>query len=171
MLRSSQRPILPNTEDRTISIPGRHGAWDFGADLAPKQFDLDCAFIGLRNSRELQTAVDRLARHLVDERGNPRTMRLTFDHMPGKYYMARYSGQLPIERAVGQGGFTLPLVAYDPFAYANDERIYEDVIKVSPYTSNVESNGNVRTSPIIVLTNEGSTTITNFKITNEYRLE
>jgi predicted phage tail component-like protein len=170
MLRQSQRPVLPGTVERTMQIPGRHGAWDFGADLGPRLFNLEVAFVE-RNAAELQRRVSELAAFLVDSYGRPITRELKFSVQPDRVFYARYSGSLPIERVAGLGRFTLPLITHDPFAYSAEERLYETVITESPYAQVIESVGTIRTSSVIILTNEGTETITGFKITNEYRLE
>jgi len=126
MLRESQRPILPGTMDKTIHIPGRHGAWDFGAELDARTFELECAFV-TKNRVELQQRITALAAHLVDSYGRPRKLELRFDVQPDRYWIVRYAGRLPVERVAGLGRFTLPLVAYDPFAYSvvtNDEVVW-----------------------------------------------
>jgi len=123
MLRQSQRPVLPGTTDRTLQIPGKHGAWDFGAELGPRLFNIEVAFVE-QNAAALQRKVSELAAFLVDAYGRPRTMELIFTIQPDRKYFVRYSGSLPIERISGLGRFTLPLIAYDPFAYSlvpNDE--------------------------------------------------
>lgn len=117
--RKSQRPVLPGTVDTTVSIPGMHGAYDFGANLRPRPIELECAFI-TRNAHELQQRISEFAAHLLDGDGRPRTMTLIFSLTPDRYFMVRYSGNLPIERISGLGTFTLPLVAYDPFSYQTD---------------------------------------------------
>jgi predicted phage tail component-like protein len=170
MLRSSQRPVLPGTVDRTLAIPGRHGAWDFGADLAARRFDLECALIA-DDVASREAAISALAAHLVDSTGRPRELDLIFDNVPDRKYRVRYSGTLPIDRLANTGRFTLPLVAFDPFATGLQEQLVEEVVSESPHMIQLTTDGNVRTSPVIVLSNEGATTITNFKITNEYRLE
>lgn len=114
MLSTSRRPILPPTVDRTLAIPGRNGAWDFGADVGPRQLNLDCATIN-RDARNLQLAVESLAALLVDGYGKPRTLQLIFDLRPDRYYLVRYVGNLDIDRIIGLGRFTIPLVAFDPF--------------------------------------------------------
>lgn len=58
--RNSQRPILSSTVDNTVTVPGMHGAYDFGATMGPKSFELECAFI-TRNHIELQQRVSALA--------------------------------------------------------------------------------------------------------------
>ncbi|MOA29353.1 Phage tail protein [compost metagenome] len=98
-------------------------------------------------------------------------MRLRFRERPGQYFTVRLVGEFEVERIAGTGIFSLPFTAFDPFAYADQEHIYEELVTTSPKQTNVETIGNIRTSPVIVLTNEGATTITRFKIVNEYRLE
>lgn len=167
---TSRRPGLPATVDRTLTIPGRHGQYDFGAELDTRRFVFDCAFI-MRNAAELQQKVMELSRFLVDSFGRPRTMKLRLRERPGQHFTVRYVGSFDIERIIGTGLFSLPFVAFDPFAYADHEQLIEEIVTDSPYTQTVSVMGNVRTSPVIVLTNEGEETITSFKITNEYKLE
>lgn len=127
MLRQSQRPVLPGTSDITLQIPGKHGAWDFGADLGPRLFNLELAFVEYR-AAALQQKVSELAAFLVDAYGRPRTMELVFTIQPERIYLVRYSGSMPIERISGLGRFTLPLIAYDPFAYMDTDPILDSDI-------------------------------------------
>lgn len=165
MLRQSQRPVLPGTVDRTMQIAGRHGAWDFGADLQPRLFNLECAFI-TNNSVELQQKISELAGFLMDFTGRPRSLSLYFLTQPDRTYTVRYSGTLPIDRVAGLGRFTLPLVAYDPFAYGS-EKVLEETFASNPFEVEVDSDGTVDTPPIIMLRNLGGSTITSFSITSE----
>ncbi len=169
VLRGSVRPILPDTRDRTLVIPGRNGSWDFGSDMEPRYFNLDCQFV-TRSASDLQYAVETLARLLVDTYGKPKSIELVFAVHSDRVYTVRYSGSLPIERLVGMGRFNLPLIAFDPYAYGT-EQVFEDVITTEPYQTTILSEGEIRTEPVIVLVNEGSTTINYFKIVNEYKLE
>ncbi|MEK4141151.1 distal tail protein Dit [Paenibacillus sp. FSL M7-0547] len=115
--RKTERPILSSTVDRVATVPYMHGAYDFGADLGPKPFNIECAFVA-RNSIQLQERVSTLAAYLLDGFGRPRTMPLIFTAQPDRRYMVRYSGSMPIDRVAGLGPFILPLIAYDPFAYS-----------------------------------------------------
>lgn len=120
---TSKRPGLPSTVDRTLSIAGRHGIYDFGADLNSRLFVYDCAVI-TRNYKELQRVVQGIAAHLVDRHGRPRLMRLKVAERPNQYFNVRYYGAFDIQRIMGTGLFSLPLIAADPFAYSevtNDE--------------------------------------------------
>lgn len=115
----TQRPILSSTVDTIVTVPGMHGAYDFGATMGPRQFELECAFIA-RNHLELQQRVSALAAFLLDGNGKPRTMPIIFANQPDRQYMVRYVGDLAIERIVGLGTFTLPFTAYDPWAYSKE---------------------------------------------------
>lgn len=167
--RTTSRPALPPTVDRVLDIPGRHGAWDFGADLRPRQFLLECVFL-TRDALELQKKLSELARFLVDTYGRPRNIRLRFRERPNQTFTVRFAGSFDVDRIFGTGVFSLPLVAYDPFAYG-PEQVFETTITTSPYMISVRSNGDVRTPPVIVLVNNGTETITEIRITNEYLLE
>lgn len=114
VLRETARPGLPSTRDRVLTIPGRNGAWDFGADMEPRSFSLECAFL-TRRSTELQQSIETLASLLVDAYGRPKTVELVFSSRPDRSYRVRYSGSLPIQRVAGLGKFSLPMVAFDPY--------------------------------------------------------
>ncbi|MNR93709.1 Phage tail protein [compost metagenome] len=169
VLRSTNRPGLPGTVDRTLSIPGRNGMWDYGADMGARSFIIDCAFI-TQNSFELQNAVANLSAHLIDSYGKPRTLELKFRERPNQTFAVRFMGSLDVERIVGLGTFTIPLTAFDPFAYG-PEQLQELSITSSPTIINIQSAGNVRTTPEIIITNQGANTLRSFKISNEYVIE
>lgn len=170
VFRRTQRPILSSTVDTIVTVPGMHGAYDFGATMGPKQFELECAFFA-KNHIELQQRVSALAAFLLDGDGRPRTMSIIFANQPDRQYMVRYSGDLQIDRISGLGTFTLPFTAFDPFAYSTynsteinvdslivvDSDIYVDT---SGYTYTVTGNqgitvynyGNQNAQPIIEIT-------------------
>lgn len=115
MTKDSDRPIAPATVDRFLSIPGRNGLLDFGADVGARYFNLDCRVI-TRNYLELQEVIERIASALLDGYGRPKTVKIVLDSRPDRYYLVRYSGSLSIDRLFGLGSFILPLVAVDPYA-------------------------------------------------------
>jgi len=132
VFRKTQRPILSSTVDNIVTVPGMHGAYDFGATMGPKPFELECAFI-TRNHIELQQRVSALAAFLLDGDGRPRTMPIVFANQPDRHYMVRYVGSLDIDRIGGLGVFNLPFTAYDPFAYSK-ESTYDLLTWETDYT-------------------------------------
>lgn len=118
---------FPETRDLTVPIPGRPGAYDFGAELGSKPFNFPMVFIDGLSTNDLQHKKRDFLRVLLDSYGRPRTFKLQKEYEKGKYYLARYSGNLSIQRLVNYGQFVLPLMAYDPIAYSvstNDQVIW-----------------------------------------------
>lgn len=111
-------PILPETRDRTIEIPKRDGAYDFGADMGPRRFSIPLVWKDETSKANLQSKIRTFASFLVDTSGKPRNIVLRFDDEIEKYYTVRYAGNLPIQRLLKYGFFDLPMVAFDPSAYA-----------------------------------------------------
>lgn len=179
VLEESKEPLLPSTRDIGVTIPGKHGQYDFGADLTERAFSYSCAFVSdgtnydVPSAAGLQQRVRTLARHLTDSYGRPRTLELRRAFEPDKFYLVRYAGSASLERLIYNsiGMFELELVAFDPFAYSVQEHITEQTITASPTTLLIESLGNIRSDAVITLTNTGLSTLTSFKITNEYQIE
>lgn len=118
LLRDHQNPAAPSTRDSVMAIPGMHGAYDFGASLGVREFRLP-VHIKLKDEYEtLSSAIRKVMAVFIDPHGKPKTVKLIFDYEPDKYYMVRYSGNIPINRLFSIGKFELPLIAYDPFAYS-----------------------------------------------------
>lgn len=178
VLEESEDGLLPATVDHTLQISGRHGLYDFGAELGAKVFTFKCAFVSdgtnydAPSAAELQRRIRSLATHLLDSYGRPKTVNLIRDIEPNLTYRVRLSGDADLQRIIygSAGFFTLPLVAFDPFARGPEE-IEEFHITDSPQQLTLQSYGNVRTEPVIVLRNVGDNPIHGFTITNEYILE
>ncbi|MGY6314135.1 distal tail protein Dit [Bacillus cereus] len=138
LLRNHQNPAAPSTRDSIMAIPGMHGAYDFGASLGVREFRLP-VHLKVKNEYEtLSSAIRKVMAVFIDPYGKPKTVKLIFDYEPDKYYMVRYSGNIPINRLFSMGKFELPLTAYDPHAYSvlestNDIR-WQDMI---PWMSDI----------------------------------
>jgi phage-related protein len=122
----------PATRDKSLVIPGKHGAWDFGADMDIIQFNFPMAF-NEEDRIAVQSRIRAFTAFLFDAYGRPRTFKLIFDYEPDKFYMVRYSGQMKPERLFGLGTFDLPLTAFDPIAkyvVPSDEIIMDSDIPI-----------------------------------------
>lgn len=166
LLSGYSEPIAPKTIDKTVRIAGRHGEYDFGADLGARLFKLKCEFVDATTRAALQTAVRALAAHLVDSEGNPRDLALSFDKEPAKFYTVRLQGALDIKRIIAHGTFTLRLYAADPFAYGAEEEV-EETVTTSPKEIAVTNDGTVATPPTITVKNNGGNTINGLTFTRE----
>lgn len=164
LLRGHDHPILPRTDDRIVNVSGRHGGWDFGADLRVREFALPLEFVACANRQKLQERIRQFAAFLVQPDGSPRTMRLTFDTEPELFYNVRYSGRLPVQRLMEAGRFTLPLVAVEPWAQAVEETVVQATVTQSPQEIPLEVGGTVATPAVIVVKNTGTGTITSLTI-------
>jgi predicted phage tail component-like protein len=109
---------FPSTRDKTITIPGRYGEYDLGAELGPRPFSIQLRARKELSMYDLQRRIRQFTKALLDPYGRPKTVKLVFNYEPDKFYYVRYSGSMPIQRLVRFAEFSLPLVAYDPFAYA-----------------------------------------------------
>jgi len=156
----SDEPVAPKTRDKTVTIPGRSGKWDFGADVRERQFVLKCQFVNCTTQAELAAAIRTLSDLLFDDDGQPTDLSLVFTKEPTKTYTVRYSGRLPIKRIVAGevGTFDLPLTAYDPHAYSAEVTDSKSITTVPDYIS-VTNSGNVKTPCVITITNNGATDI------------
>lgn len=108
----SQEPILPPTIDYTTRVPGRNGEYDYGADMGPRPFDLECKFQRLSH-RDLKVKIREFVELFIDTRGRPKTVKLRFGDEMDKFYMVRVSGSIPLSRLAGLPSFTLPLIAIE----------------------------------------------------------
>jgi predicted phage tail component-like protein len=118
LMSPATHPMAPQTEDITLQVPGRDGLYYFGSKFGERRFSFPCGMVWELNEVDLQRRLREFTAFLLDTKGKPREMRLTFDYEPEKYYLVKYSGQLSPERFYSLGTFALPLTAFDPYAYA-----------------------------------------------------
>ncbi|MGI8363066.1 phage tail domain-containing protein [Bacillus cereus] len=118
LLPGFQHPAAPPIRDYTVSIPGRPGAYYFGSDIDPMEFNLPLIIKPQENRFELAAAIRKMVAAFIDPHGKPKEVKMIYDYEPDKYYLVQYSGSLPIDRYFSLGKFELPLIAYNPHAYS-----------------------------------------------------
>lgn len=146
MLRDNDWQALPPTRERSIEIPGRSGRYYVGMDMGVRQFNLECEFYKAANRAALETHIRTLTDHLLDDQGRSKELTLKFDDDESREYKVRYIGTLNIRKLVNTGVFTIPLVAYDPYAYGSEVTI--DLGN----TGEEENEGDVTAYPFITVT-------------------
>lgn len=117
VLISSEEPALPSMRNISVSVPGRHGAYDFGAYLEPREFTLNVVF-PRQSYTDLKRQIREFNRRFIDIYGRPKTVKLRFGDEVDKFYYVRLTDGVPVERAAERGFLSLKLVAYDPYAYS-----------------------------------------------------
>ncbi|KZD41592.1 distal tail protein Dit [Bacillus cereus] len=127
LLPGFQHPAAPPIRDYTVSIPGRPGAYYFGSDIDPLEFNLPLIIKPKEDRFELAAAIRKMVAVFIDPYGKPKVVKIIYDYEPDRYYLAQYSGSLPIDRYFRMGKFELPLISYDPYAHSTVEST-EDVL-------------------------------------------
>ena len=117
VLLNSDEPALPALRNTVVNVPGRHGAYDFGAYLEPREFTLNCVF-PRQSYTDLKRHIRELNQLFIDEYGRPKTVKLRFGDEVDKYYNVRLTGGIPVERAAERGFISVKLTAFDPYAYS-----------------------------------------------------
>lgn len=114
-LKDHYHPATPEMRNRTMTIPGMPGEWDFGSEWGSRPFSLPFALIDY-DRYELQRKLRAFVAFLMDAYGKPREIKLSFDYEPDKYYSVKVNGRVDVERAIFSGQLELPLVAHKPYA-------------------------------------------------------
>ena len=92
------RPILADTRNRLLTIPGRDGAYDQGRDL--EQLTIPCEFV-LRG--DSPTELRQYARAVAGWLNVRDAKELIFSDEPNLRYMARPTGPVDMEQIVSAG--------------------------------------------------------------------
>ncbi|WP_121605301.1 distal tail protein Dit [Virgibacillus sp. Bac332] len=119
LLQDSDETALPQVRDNTVTIPGRHGAYSFDSYLEPRQFFEYILIPTQATLNDVQKIVRKVSTLLLDQYGKPKEVKLVFDYEPDKFYKAKFSGFISINRIAKAGIFPIPFKAYDPYAYSN----------------------------------------------------
>jgi len=164
LLPEFDAPVLPNTRERYVEIPGRQGRWEFTGDLAARKIVLPCAAIAATRAA-LAAVVRTLTTALLDSDGRPKDVDLIFLDEPTLTYTVRYAGTINIKRLVGGtvGYFPITFVASDPYAYGAEDTDTNNITAAYQEVAIVNA-GDYKTPPTITITNNGLTDITGLSL-------
>jgi predicted phage tail component-like protein len=110
-------PMTPTIENKTLSIPGRYGLYDFGTEIRERELNIPLVIIE-KNNMNIQYKLREFITFLFDVYGRPRNIKMTLDYEPDKYYTVRCNSQINIKRAIQTGQFNVSFIACDPFSYS-----------------------------------------------------
>lgn len=111
-------PMTPVFENKTLFIPGRPGAWDFGSEIKEKHFSFPLK-IDERFYSDIQQKLTKFNEFLFDSYGFPRKIKMALDYQPERFYYVKLAGQIVPKWLEEELVFELPLIAQDPFSYAD----------------------------------------------------
>jgi predicted phage tail component-like protein len=113
---------VPALRNNYVEIPGKTGVYDFGSTSAERVIEAQCSVFPQKDSAALTKILDEMAEWLNPDKG---VKQLVFSDMPDRYYMARLSDAVNVERLIRSAGtFTLKFVCPDPHAYAVTDEIF-----------------------------------------------
>lgn len=109
--------MTPNFENKTLSIPGRDGLYNFGSNIKERSLEFNLAAID-KDKNFLQQKLRVFTSFLFDAYGKPREIKLVYDYEPDKYYMVKVSSEIDVDRVSRTGKFSIKFTAYNPYAYS-----------------------------------------------------
>lgn len=110
-------PMTPNFANKTLSIPGRDGLYNFGSEIKERSLEFNLAAID-KDKNFLQQKLRAFTSFLFDAYGKPREIKLIYNYEPDKYYMVKVSSEIDPDRVMRTGKFNLKFTAYNPYAYS-----------------------------------------------------
>lgn len=105
VLRDSKHDLLPATRDNAVSVPGRHGVYDFGSEFNQRVLELHVASRGVIDITQRAEIKRTLAKYLNPLTG---TQPLIFADDIEKTYMVKYAGQIDLSLFKRWLEFTIP---------------------------------------------------------------
>ena len=154
MMRSKKRPILPESNDTYVQIPGRQGSILYPRGLHDRYIELDCAYVG-EDLPDLRTRAREIAAWLYTQ---DREI-LSFDDEPNVYYCGKLAGEVDLEHIGKMAQFTL-VFRCEPFVYGGEE----NQIFVGDSAA-VDNQGTTEILPRFTVT--FTDTATEWKVTNQ----
>ena len=108
--------FIPAVSNNTVSIPGKAGVADFGANKLSRRISVKCGVNPTGSMSSLISRLDTLAAWLDPVNG---AQRLVFDELPDRYFTARLDAAVDCTRLIRcAGSFDLDFFCPDPFGYA-----------------------------------------------------
>lgn len=120
VLGDSREDLMPEAEDISEEIPGRHKELSFGSKLKARPLELHVATPDGLSPLEKKQFQRKCAMYLNPMAG---TKKLIYQDDEGIEYEVKYVGKIPLTGHPSWFDFVIPLKLADPFAYDNDPSI------------------------------------------------
>jgi len=140
-MRSRNRQLLPEPNDKYMQVPGRQGSILFPGGLADRRIEIDCAFRG-NKLPDLRIRAREIAAWLYTENREI----LSFDDESEKYYRGKLAQAIDFEHLAVMGQFSLIFVC-EPLAYGA-----EVLASFINDTATVNNQGTFESYPVFTVT-------------------
>jgi predicted phage tail component-like protein len=148
---TSSRVLAPQPNRSSVTVPGRHGAFDQSdGTWAPRQEEISFFWIVPSGYNRKQ-----LLRDVAGWLCYPG--ELVFDSEPNMRYRGTFTSSPPLEQHMHFGSFSMTFEANPPFAYEPPQNLYFTVTNQTPIR--IQTKGTVQTPVRLTIKNTGTTTI------------
>ena len=107
---------MPDLRNNTITMPGRHGVFDFGETVSERKILISCFIPPGKTDEQFLSKKDDIIEWLNPDNG---LCQLILDKEPGRVYEARLTSGFSFDRAVRNScTFDLEFFCPDPYGYA-----------------------------------------------------
>lgn len=155
-LLKSPISVLPDTRDKVIIVPGRHGSLRLPPDLAERHLRLEC-LLTASTTAELYGRLDGVRTWLNPLRG---AQPFIFDATPDRYYTAAVTGEIEANTIARHGIFVVEMVCYDPYAYSTvSSEVNGNITQPAKTFQIVRDVGAYAVAPTIRIKNVGTSPI------------
>lgn len=138
-------PLLPPIKDKKEEIDGMEGAWDFGCNFGPRPISYVIAITDIARAN-LQATIRNIALWLNPQKGQK---ALIDDDEPQRFYLARLTGNIPIERLIYlYREFTVTFLAFDPVA-RGENLVWQGIVDTGVFK--VTNPGTIEVRPVITI--------------------
>lgn len=121
--RMTKENRMPDFTNNTITVPGREGLFDFGETIGERKIEISCFIPPGKTDEDFLARKDEIIAWLNPDIG---LCDLILDKEPNHVYRARLESGFSFEKAVRNScTFDLTFLCPDPYAYAENDEIYE----------------------------------------------
>jgi len=134
---------MSELRNNTITMPGRHGVFDFGETVSERKIVISCFIPPGNTDAQFLSKKDEIIEWLNPDNG---LCQLILDKEPGRVYEARLTSGFSFDRAVRNScTFDLEFFCPDPYGYAITDETF-DFAEVGTFTAS-RALGNVESFP------------------------
>lgn len=117
-LYDHNNPTQASFSHKSLHIPGRSGALDFGAEIEAKTGIEVPVYALVKNELETTQIINKFNRFFFDEFKQPRFIKVIFDYDPNKYVWFKVADNFVPNRAKLLKKFSVPFIQHDDNKYS-----------------------------------------------------